>query len=652
MKKYFFNTLLLTFIFILFTKDFAYGATRKDFNKDGLVDILDIAAMAKNHNAVEGSTYWNPSFDLNSDKIIDLFDIVTLSKSYGLSYANSIHSGNVGGNINNGGEYGFRNGWLYTNTMDTILIKTNLQGTVKEWLFGNQYARSINVTDSYVFYISGLDGNIYRTNLDGNDTICLNKNHQVRSFTVYRDYIYYINFNDNDRVYKMNLQGGEITALTQDYGCKELNVTEDSIYYINENFKICRADKDGKNRNIISQDNCSEFLVDGDSIYYTNAFMNHSLYKMNVDGTDVIKLNDDDTRNININDDVLYYSNNDDSGKMYAIRSDGRLRTKLTDESAIKIHIVEDYVYYKTGNEGTSTRRINKATLTEEVSSDQTMGNLPENIYLKALVASNGKYYYELDEGNSEIYRYNMDGTGKTLIHSDIKIYCINLVGDWIYYTGTNPHNNYTYGIYKVRADGSGGRIEVSRDATEFMVVEGDWIYYIPCSEYSERDPMKKVRVDGTGTTTIDKKDFEVGYYFTIAGEYIYLVNNNHEIVKMKKDGSDKSKIASNVRYMSVLGSKIYFSSTTDEKIRYIPITGGPDTIVINEDVNSFAIYNNKLYYTSDHKIYSSNLDGTAKSYLVTLELGRTYNLAGGYLFYTSTESVYGSIIVNRLKLN
>jgi len=117
---------MITFILALGFQSFAFGATLgKDYNKDGLIDILDIAIMAKQHNTIEGSLNWDSKYDLNLDKIIDLYDIVTLSKSYGISFANSIYKGNHNANINNGGNYAYRNGTLYTNTMDTLLIKTD-----------------------------------------------------------------------------------------------------------------------------------------------------------------------------------------------------------------------------------------------------------------------------------------------------------------------------------------------------------------------------------------------------------------------------------------------------------------------------------------------------------------------------------------------
>ncbi len=51
-----------------------------DTNKDGTVDILDLANIAKNYNDDIESDTWNFKYDINSDLIIDILDLVIISK--------------------------------------------------------------------------------------------------------------------------------------------------------------------------------------------------------------------------------------------------------------------------------------------------------------------------------------------------------------------------------------------------------------------------------------------------------------------------------------------------------------------------------------------------------------------------------------------
>lgn len=51
-----------------------------DINKDGIVNILDMALIAKRYNVKNTDTNWDSTFDFNNDGIVDIFDLVLCSK--------------------------------------------------------------------------------------------------------------------------------------------------------------------------------------------------------------------------------------------------------------------------------------------------------------------------------------------------------------------------------------------------------------------------------------------------------------------------------------------------------------------------------------------------------------------------------------------
>ena len=51
-----------------------------DVNKDGHVDILDIAAVSKNYTMKKDSQGWIEGYDVNSDGNIDIYDLVLILK--------------------------------------------------------------------------------------------------------------------------------------------------------------------------------------------------------------------------------------------------------------------------------------------------------------------------------------------------------------------------------------------------------------------------------------------------------------------------------------------------------------------------------------------------------------------------------------------
>lgn len=59
---------------------YAYITDICDINGDGVVDLLDLAATARNYNTNSSEAGWDPQYDFNKDGIVDLFDLVICSK--------------------------------------------------------------------------------------------------------------------------------------------------------------------------------------------------------------------------------------------------------------------------------------------------------------------------------------------------------------------------------------------------------------------------------------------------------------------------------------------------------------------------------------------------------------------------------------------
>lgn len=54
-----------------------------DLNGDGVVDILDIAMVARAYGSYPGHPRWNPNADLDNNSIIDILDIARTARNYG-----------------------------------------------------------------------------------------------------------------------------------------------------------------------------------------------------------------------------------------------------------------------------------------------------------------------------------------------------------------------------------------------------------------------------------------------------------------------------------------------------------------------------------------------------------------------------------------
>ena len=58
-----------------------------DLNRDGVVNIIDVAILANSYATTPGSPNWNPNADLNHDNVINIIDLAILANNY----AKSIH---------------------------------------------------------------------------------------------------------------------------------------------------------------------------------------------------------------------------------------------------------------------------------------------------------------------------------------------------------------------------------------------------------------------------------------------------------------------------------------------------------------------------------------------------------------------------------
>ena len=56
-----------------------------DVNRDGVVDIYDVVAVATAFGSYPGHQNWNPDADLVSDNLIDIYDIVTVASHFGMT---------------------------------------------------------------------------------------------------------------------------------------------------------------------------------------------------------------------------------------------------------------------------------------------------------------------------------------------------------------------------------------------------------------------------------------------------------------------------------------------------------------------------------------------------------------------------------------
>lgn len=268
--------------------------------------------------------------------------------------SDSIIKGNTSGNINSGGLAAVKDGWIYYHNVNggNSLYKIKTDGTEKMPLCGDA-PFNINVVGDWIYYTNVVENyNIYKIRTNGTDRTKLNDD-ESWNVTVADNWIYYINESDGGCLYKIDVNGASKTKLNE-YDSKYLDVKWDWIYYVNgDDGRIIYRMKLEDPSIVEKLENIYAWGInvsDG-RIYFSNEMDLHCLYKVNTDGTDLVKLCDDTAYDIQVKGEWIYYSNASDGDKLYKIKIDGAEKTKLYDGDAYLLNIVEDYIYFIHGQE-------------------------------------------------------------------------------------------------------------------------------------------------------------------------------------------------------------------------------------------------------------------------------------------------------------
>lgn len=129
----------------------------------------------------------------------------------------------------------------------------------------------------------------------------------VDELTYYGGWFYFRRTLDNDvSICKMRTDGSDVRVLVQ---CDEwyMNIYQDKIYFVNfdENYALQSMDLEGNQLTTLAT-NASDICVTNDTIFFSDRETRY-LYKMNLDGTDLMQLNHTYTRCTNYYQGKLYY---------------------------------------------------------------------------------------------------------------------------------------------------------------------------------------------------------------------------------------------------------------------------------------------------------------------------------------------------------
>lgn len=284
-----------------------------------------------------------------------------------------------------------------------------------------------------------------------------------------------------------------------------------------------------------------------------------------------------------------------------------------------------------------------------------------------------------IDTLNNNIYRMKTDGTELEIINSNEfhdNCYEIYVIDKKIYYIGVDAN------IYYMDLDGS-NKTKLNDDKTGFLGITKDYIILNleKKSEENKEENTVDNEVPQTNTTIYetcimnidgtDKKTLtgERLYSINVVDEYIYYINADKSIYKIKVDGTDKTLISDKViaYNLNVTKDKIYYMSSLADNPNKLAIytmnLDGSDNKMVYELYNYSSFLNivddKIVFMDSTEKSATMNMinsDGSENIYLYELKaedlIGTTDNSNNESTPNETTENTTESTVLNETTEN
>jgi len=279
-----------------------------------------------------------------------------------------------------------------------------------------------------------------------------------------------------------------------------------------------------------------------------------------------------------------------------------------------------------------------------------TAGNTAANLNNGGLAAAQGNWVYAVIKSGELVKINKATGEITELYWGGSGVQYVNVVGEWVYYLyggtiykiridGSDPQRvfhakeyvdfmlvreGYIYyaatisagvdgGIYRLKTDGTGLKKICDGDCL-CINVTGNFIYYI------KKSVLYRVNADGTNNMPLPG---QVYYdYIDVQNDAIYFIDYMKNLYKTDLKSNSEQFLAKSVMYINVSGSWIYY---LDENYVLCKMkTDGSQQSVVGAGTEMSLIYvvGDRIVYLLPNNIgiYESRLDGTGEILLGTTE--------------------------------
>lgn len=286
---------------------------------------------------------------------------------------------------------------------------------------------------------------------------------------------------------------------------------------------------------------------------------------------------------------IYYIAGTEDGNKpaIYRSKKDGSNRQLLfeKDGNILSLNVYDNYIYFiLMDNESLASNSV----LSEEES---------------------------LDTLNNKIYRMKLDGSEVEVINDNEfhnNCYEVYVVDDKVYYIGLDTN------IYYMNLDGS-NKTKLNDDETGYLGITEDYIILNVVktdekTDKSDEDTSETDQEDTSTTSTFEtqvmKRDGtdlhkltgERLYSINVVGDYIYYVDENKNIGKIKMDGTENQVLSK--------GISAYNMNISDKYIFYMNYTSDTQEKIAIYRMNLDGSNNTEIYTLDSYSSFLNVVDG------------------------------------------
>ena len=264
-------------------------------------------------------------------------------------------------------------------------------------------------------------------------------------------------------------------------------------------------------------------------VYFANAYDNGSLYAMNPDQSNIVKITSGDISFINAGGNYLYYYSESAANQtglgyvrngraIYRTDISGQTTVLLTRSTTDGMMLVNDTLYYVNFAEDDTQRDTALVTLASITTNGDNPATIAE-IHPKIGCCQNGSIYY----GNTtrDHYLYELDtATNNVSLFLEIEMYQPIIQNDIIYYM--DIADDYLLKAYSLSDQSITTIVDERVDAFN---LSGSIIYYQNCNP--EDYALKRIGIDGTNEELVKS-----GVYtnISITSDYVYFTEFGNDL--------------------------------------------------------------------------------------------------------------------------